>query len=187
MLCVVFSLLLLLPICGSLLELVFLCIEYGKFLPWLVWFIEGLAPLLLTPLTPPSPLIPPTDPYWILPACDPTIVIPPLFTDPAIPIDEVPGPLLGLLWLILSWGLCEWWVLGGAPCCYKCRWLISVAGPPNPYVKLFVVLLLFWKDVDTFVLIILLILEMLDTPTYDVAPIPDPVGPFAVATMFMLF
>jgi len=129
---VVFSLLLLLPIWGSLFELVFLCIEYGKFLPWLVWFIEGLAPLLLTPLTPPSPLIPTTDPCWMLPAYEPTIVIPPLFTDPAIPIEDVPGPLFGLLWLILSWGLWEWWVLGGAPCCCIWIWLISVAGPTRP-------------------------------------------------------
>jgi hypothetical protein len=33
----------------------------------------------------------------MLPAYDPTIVIPPLFTDPAIPIEDVPGPLFGLL------------------------------------------------------------------------------------------
>ena len=48
--------------CGNLLELVFLCIEYGKLLPWPVWFIEGRAPLLDIPLMPPMPLMPPTEP-----------------------------------------------------------------------------------------------------------------------------
>ena len=64
----VFSFELLLPMCGSLFELVLRCMEYGKLLPWLVWFMEGRAPLLDMPLMPPRPLIPPTEPYWMLPA-----------------------------------------------------------------------------------------------------------------------
>jgi hypothetical protein len=49
--------------------------------------------------------------------------------------------------------------------------------------------LLFWKEVEAFVLIILLMLEVLDTPTYEVPPMAAYAGPlaFAEATMFMLF
>ena len=84
--------------CGNLFELVFLCIEYGKLLPWPVWFMEGRAPLLDIPLMPPMPLMPPTEPYWMLPAWEPTMLMPALLALALLmPMDELPGPLFGLL------------------------------------------------------------------------------------------
>lgn len=139
----------------------------------------------------------------MLPACEPTMLMAALLAAALlIPVDELPGALVGLLWLIRSWLLwavaCEWWLLDdiGTPCCWPmCKCVLSAELPPAGPALLTplaaappetTMLWLFWNEVDVCVLMMLLRFDgTFEAPTWEFGA--TPLTTAAVAPEFMLF